>query len=335
MRKRVIYIIAPILIGITNSAFIYGQKTDLEKLQGKTWIYQWDVGYEDEGGWKMKYDCCKETYTLYSAKKEYPSYDFPFYLSNQIETQFVHSKVGSVQNGRYMIYSRGTAGTSVQEILKLTETELTMQSIKSGNILSYRALEYFTMKYVLDNTLKGTLPFAPTKKTGFLEGYNFPINSTTIPDRLHTCVQLTSPTNNASAARGKFFRKFTAGSYNLVIVTFGDLTKNRTDVLCIVDNNGTIRSTLEGWVTVDGMAVKSYSIQGNGDVYISRIVPSSSTSLSFGNIDDSTVFSGNVETAIYSTSGGSFVYKETKAPSLIKTFTRELMSDPSKEVGGY
>ena len=337
MKKKLLYITALILTGITNSAFVYGQSSfRLDQLQGKTWRYQWPAGKEDDDYSELTFTCCIETNREYMPGEEDIILSNPFYLSDTFERRFDDNKIGQNQSGKYLVVKGdgdpeeddeyNLMSYSIYEALKFDNAEFTMINYPSGIVSTFRVVNVFTMKYVIDNTPTSTLVgnFHPTKTSGFLEGYNYPVNSTAIPDRLHTNVQLTSPTDNRSAARGKFFRKYAIGSYYLVIVTFGDATNNRTDVLCIVDRNGNIRSTLEGWVTVNGMTVKSYGIQPDGDVYIDRIAPSSSTPLLFESLPS---FSGKVERTVYSTSG-SFVYKSAYPPSAsTSTFTKSFLSD--------
>jgi len=191
------------------------------------------------------------------------------------------------------------------------------------------------MKYALDKTPKATLPFAPTKTTGFLEGYDFPVYNKTIPDKLYKDIQLTKFTDNSSAARGRFFRKFQLGSYYLVVVTFGDLTNNRTDVLCVVNSAGTILDKLEVWVTGEGATVKQYNILPNGDVIINRVKTTESRSFEettatlFGGIR------GNIETTFYGIdSSGKFFQNKPAYTSPEKLIFKQL-TDMSKNVGDY
>ena len=323
MKKRLLYIVALILTGIASSAFVYGQSTVLERLQSKTW--RWATS-------NYKFTCCEQI-----AMRDYGrTISHPFYLSDTpTHADFDDSKVGNVPNGRYIIRPGFADDTEfpvfANEIISLNDTELKLRLRDGITIATFRALEAHTMQYVLRNTPTSTLPFAVKKNTGFLEGYgNFPINQA-IVDRIHTNVQLTQFTNNAAQRRGAFLRKFQSGSNFIVVVTFGDLYRNRTDVICIVNSAGTILSTLEGLVIVDGMTVKSYTITPSGQVHIYQVVPSSTTPLRF---QDVTSFPGNLTNTIHSISGSSFS-SGTFVNSVPKTFTRSLLSDPDREVQMY
>ena len=135
MKKRLLCIAVLILTGILNSAFIYGQSgSTLDKLQGKTWRIQWSDDY-------MDYQFTR-TDKIYMFEDEPTSR--PFYLSDQIETQFNESKVGTVTNGRYIIVEGSDPDDEyfrvfVYEIMKLDNTEFTIK-LRNGSIATHRAL---------------------------------------------------------------------------------------------------------------------------------------------------------------------------------------------------
>ena len=198
-----------------------------------------------------------------------------------------------------------------------------------------QTISLFSMKYVLENTPIEKLPFNATKNWGFPKGYNYPIDNSNkkIPEKLYDNVQLTQYTGIDSEQRGEFFRKFLlpSGIY-IVVVSFGGASDWRTDVLCTVDKEGNVLSTLEGMVRVMDITVKQYRIAENGSaIYISRVVPSSSTSLRFENISS---FSGYIETVGYSIKDGKFS-GVTSVTSQTKTFTKNLLSDPNVNLWEY
>jgi len=345
MKKKLLYTITLILTGIVNSAFIYGQSSSmLDKLQGKTWMPQ---SYESSFPWKYTYTRTTETGTLCQPGKEDIVVERPFYLSDYVEFQFDDSKVGKVENGQYMIVKKlfrggiltNEDGTPVNftptatpyAIHKLTDTELKITTT------TYKALEAHTMKYVIDNTPTQSLPFNATKTLGFLDGYDIPVNNNTITDRLYTNVQLTQYTDVSAQKRGKFFRKFapsnagSSGYAYIVAVTFGDVTDNRTDMLCVVDNNGNILDKIEGRVTVDGMTLKQWRILSNGTIEIFQVKPSSSTSLK---VEDATSFSGYIVNNAYSIKSGKFSLDKS-TPSPTGTLTKTTLSNTSTNLWGY
>ncbi len=200
MKKKILYITILVITGITNCAFIYGQTGSmLEKLQGKTWRLQSrDGSFED-----VKYTRRGMILLPRGANTE----GRPFYLSDRIETKFDRNKVGKVENGKYIVKKglEGERGREVFnfEIVKLDDKELVMK--ERDYIWTYRALEVITLKYVLDNTPTGMLPFTAERGTELLTSYNFPITNKTIPDRLYQNVQLTKYTTNTTETRGGSF----------------------------------------------------------------------------------------------------------------------------------
>ena len=331
MKKRLLYIVALILTGIANSAFIYGQSSVLEKLQEKTWRWQRNDGrYTD-----YKYTCCQQIGTRENGR----SVSNTFYLSDTPDTQFNDDKVGNVSNGRYMIRPGFTNDPEfpvfVEEIVELNDAEFKIR-LRTGSVATFKALEYYTMKHAINNTPVSTLPFTIRKATGFLEGYDFPVASRSIPDMIYTTIQRTDATNNSSAMRGKFLRKFKVGSYFLVIVTFGDPDDLRTDVLCSVDANGNILSTLEIGVTGDGMMVKDCTITPSGDVYVYQAVSNGVTPTRFEDVLGG--FRGPVEDSLYNLTNGRLVkntaysFHQSQQSPVIRVFSREKMSDPNVSV---
>lgn len=333
MKKRLLYTMALVLAGITSSALSYGQNTyRLDQLTGKTWQsrtpsdYYVEITYTNNG---------TRTYTSYIDGEKQPSSEKDFYLSdNPNEPRFDRSKVGKVLQGRYIVENGshpmydtefgGRFSYFVFEILTLTDRELKTRNVQKPTIYTFDVVGAYTMKYVLDNTPTSNLSsFSISKNTGFLEGYNIPVNHA-IVDKIYTNVQLTQSTNLSAQKRGKFLRKFQLGSNYIIVVTFGDLDYNRTDVICIVNSAGTVLSTLEGLVIVDGMMVKYSSIQPNGSVYVSQVVPSSSTSLLFKDVAS---FTGKSVTTVYNTSGSSFVKGAVYDAAQPKTFTRSILTD--------
>jgi hypothetical protein len=321
MKKRLLYIVALILTGIASSAFVYGQNTVLERLQGKTW--RW-------AGNDHKFTCCEKIVMFDYRDSE----SYSFYLSDTpTHTQFDDSKVGNVPNGRYMIRP-GFANDPenpvfVNEIVALNDAELKLR-LRNGVVATFRSLEAHTMQYVVRNAPTSQSPFSGLRGVGSQDhpNVNMPLN-TAVPDRLYRNVQLTQFTNIANQKRGRILGKFAVTNNNhIVVVTFGDLHNNRTDVLCLVNSSGTILRTIEGMVIVDGMLMKDYRLV-SGQVEIRQVVPSSSlASLSFDNV---TSFTGNVVTTVYSIASSSFdIIQGRTTTSGVKTFTRALLTNPDR-----
>ena len=201
------------------------------------------------------------------------------------------------------------------------------------------------MSFALSNTPTESVPFSATKKTRFLNGYNYPIDNSNnaIPDKLYENVQCTQYTHAGSGdQRGEFFRKFAIpGSSNvLVAIAFGGVTDWRTDVLCVATPSGNVISTLEAHVDFAYAAVKQYRITAQNKIIISKIVPASSTPIMFQTF---TSFVGQRVDVTYSiNSQGQFVQVSSQTFST-KTYTRSYLEnrdiniwdDNSSVVPGY
>lgn len=353
MKKRLLYIMI-LLAGITGNTFVYGQNNSmLDKLVEKTW----QAKPLDGGPYYTisRYNYNTKTSSLYVEDKPCPPQEASFYLSDQHDTQFDNSKVGKIQNGKYLIVKGNgiTRNLTAYEILKLDDTNLDLKLLLEDgtDILYFKSLGY-SMQYIISNAMSTEkLPFDGTKQAGFITSHGTPIsnlaltesntypienNYKIIPEKLYSNVQLTA--SLAVPQKGKFFRKFKLSNDNyIVVVSFGGAgatlvtAAGRTDILCLVDKNGNILSTLEGMVAGKGMTVKQYRITENGTIHISRVVPSSSTSLRF---EDVTSFTGIVETVSYSIANNKFTGMAGSGTAT-KTFTKELLSDQSKNVWQY
>jgi hypothetical protein len=280
----------------------------------------------------FKYTCCEQTIIIDNDPD--PS-SRPFYLSDTPDSQFDHSKVGRVANGRYLV-AEGYAGYEddpelgifVYEIVQLNDREYILK-YWNGKTATMKAFDVHTMQYILNNTPTERIPFG--WKIGAPDGYSFLINNRNIPNRAYTNVQLTQFTDNTSIGGGRFLRKMTLSNGNhVVVVSFGSTDLNRTDVLCLVNSSGTILSTVEGLVIVDGIKVKEYTLMGE-TVRVSQVVPrAGSPSIGFGNFS----FLGNVVHTDHNVVNGRFV-EGTKMTTSEKTFTKARMSDPSLNVSQY
>jgi hypothetical protein len=126
-----VFIVFALLLFLTSSIPV--QKTTLQKLTGKTWTYQYPEGYSKPIVLTFSFTDSTQTGTI-TFEGGGGSADRLFYLSDTIETVFDDSKVGNVQNGKYIIFNAcGTNGNCkvvVDEIISLTDVKL---SIKAAN----------------------------------------------------------------------------------------------------------------------------------------------------------------------------------------------------------
>lgn len=117
------------------------EKSTLDKLINKEWVYVIPVNGVIKQGWVFSDTIAKEFFVTenYNFKKE-----SPFYLAEQIETEFNPEKVGTAKNGKFIIYhdKRKRDGQYYYkdlsfEILELSEKHLTMKC-KNGSVLQFK-----------------------------------------------------------------------------------------------------------------------------------------------------------------------------------------------------
>lgn len=197
-----------------------------------------------------------------------------------------------------------------------------------------------SVKEALDKMSTEPAPFSATKKTKFIYNNNFKIinQDNTIPDNMYDNIQLTQyfhAREDYSELGGETFRKFSIpGSSNkILIVSFGGDTDYHTSVLCIVSPSGIVLDTLEGEISFGGIYVKQYRIiNPQSNITVTRIVPTSSTSISFNSDPLFTSFTGYRLDTIYSINSlGRFV-KQSKKSYKTKTYTRGYLEDTSKDL---
>jgi hypothetical protein len=180
-----------------------------------------------------------------------------------------------------------------------------------------------------------TVPFNATKtKESIYEDSNGVVNpNNVIPDKLYDNVQLTeydhasvSPDLGAST-----FRKFAIpNSINkLLAVEFGGCTIWRTYVLCVVSPSGSVIDTLEAAVRFGFIALKQFRIDAQSNIIITRIVPTSSTSIP---LETFSSFSGyRLDTTYAINSQGQFV-KQSEQRYVTKTYTSAYLEDKNKDI---
>ena len=341
MKKKLLYFTALILIATGSNAFIYGQScaqsgSTLDKLTERTWLSIPAIPTPD---FQIiyKYGCGTETCEMTYQGKERILVK-PFYLSDRIETQFDKSKIGKIQNGKYIIAQRvgydGIPHIEVFEIVTLTDTELQVKAPSSLGPTSYRSIGC-TMKYIVDKMPTDKLPFDCTKQVKLPSVKPKIAGSQKATSAKHYYnIQLKEVTNPVD---GQFFRKFplSNGRYIVVVAFGGDLGDgdNRTDVLCLVDKDGKILSTLEGSIRSKGITMKQFRISDNGNtIYVSQVKPNSSTPVT--RFEKITSFTGIVETTTYAIINNKFT-GVTGSGSSTKTFTKANLSDQYKNVWQY
>ncbi|MDR1199150.1 MAG: hypothetical protein LBK94_09115 [Prevotellaceae bacterium] len=138
--KRKIKILASLLF-LFGSLCLTAQTnnpTTMQKLINKTWTLV--SNNANECLYKHQYTATQLIESVVCQEKT-TSGNADFYLSNQIEATFDYSKVGNIQNGKYIIeYIPDLNGESifhVDEIITITDTYLETKSLKSGSTFKF------------------------------------------------------------------------------------------------------------------------------------------------------------------------------------------------------
>ena len=192
-----------------------------------------------------------------------------------------------------------------------------------------QAPKNWTVGEIINRVPAEPIPFDGEKGLRFDSNYSYYVNNddNLIPDRLYDNVQLSEYTHasESSDLMANAFRKFTGQNGNtLLVVSFGGVTDYRTDVMCVINSSGQILSTLEVAVVYARAFFKQFRINGQGQIIVTTIKPTSTTSIPFVKFDN---FQGYREDITYSiNSKGQFVQilKKTFQP---KNYTETYLSD--------
>lgn len=180
-------------------------------------------------------------------------------------------------------------------------------------------------------TVTESIPIDFTKTGVILSPeYGFPIDNSNraIPDSFCTNVQMTEfnsiGTNTELAP--VLYRKFAIPNSNniLAVVDFGGATCHRTDVLCVVNPNGQILSTMIGRVTYAEITIRQFRINAQCQILRTTLTTNATTSIPLA---DLTSFVGQRKDEVFSiNSQGQFVLVSTQLFQP-KTYTAEYLMD--------
>ena len=135
-----------------------------------------------------------------------------------------------------------------------------------------------------------------------------------IPDKLYKDFQCTDFVLASSDPELSpiLFGKFQVPNSNWIIgaVTFGGATDLQTTNLIVVDKQGTIKSVLESEIQFGLIAAKQFRITYEGKVTITKLVPTSSTSVKFYDFNQISAY--KVDETYSINSSGIFVKEEEK-----------------------
>ncbi len=175
------------------------------------------------------------------------------------------------------------------------------------------------------------VPFNATKRVKGL-GVSGIINSNhSISDKLYDNVQLTQYTSASAEPEldAVFFRKFAIPNSNrtLIVVSFGHNYGGwNTHVLCVVNPDGTIVSTLDGTISGAEVYVKQFRINAQNKIIVTTIHPETTISIPFKTF---TSFVGGRRDIAYSVNAQGQFVQESIVVYKSKTYTRSYLEDES------
>lgn len=198
---------------------------------------------------------------------------------------------------------------------------------------------------IAENTLSEAIRIATTSNVPFDLSKRFKIPTgtkgggyfkcpDTIPDRVYTNVQLTQYTRASTdpARDAILLMKFVIPNSNrlLLVVSFGNYYGgDETISLCVVNQDGTIVSTLLGSVTGNDAYVKQCRINAQHQVVVTTIIPNSRTSIPLVTF---TSFDGHRKDITYSIDSKGQFFQVAVQNYTGKTYTRTYLEDMSKNL---
>nr|WP_303776901.1 hypothetical protein [Bacteroides intestinalis] len=136
--KMIISFICVYLFVYTGKAF--GQeRTTLSLLANKEWIMQFPE--KQNFSYKLTYDTHTQTYTFIYSDGGYVD-KVPYYLSDEVASNFDSTKVGKCECGKYIITlitpKNEKKRVLVYEILDLSAVYLKVRSLSNNSILQFK-----------------------------------------------------------------------------------------------------------------------------------------------------------------------------------------------------
>ena len=180
-------------------------------------------------------------------------------------------------------------------------------------------------------TVTESIPIDFTKTGVMFEiEYKFPIDNTNraIPDRFYKNVQMTEYDSVGSRLElaPVLYRKFSIPNNNniLAVVNFGGATCHTTNVLCVVNPNGQILSTLIGEVCYAEITIRQFRINAQCQILRTTLTTNATASIPLANL---TSFIGQRKDEVFSINAqGQFVLVSTQLFQP-KTYTADYLMD--------
>ena len=208
---------------------------------------------------------------------------------------------------------------------------LTFTFVISLILIPSNCCAQLSIKEAVNKISVSSVPFNVIKGLKLPSGYHsYSINTgNTIPDKLYNNVQLTQHTSASVDPElgAVLFLKFAIPNSDkaLIAVAFGHgYGGDETQILCVVNSNGTILSTLEGTIMGKDVYVKQFRVPAQGKVIVTTIKPTSTTSIPFETCSN---FSGYRQDITYTINAqGQFIQSSVQTYKS-KTYTSTYLSN--------
>ena len=177
------------------------------------------------------------------------------------------------------------------------------------------------------------LPYEAGKNNLRIQSVGITNPNNVIPNKLYKDFQCTDYVLASSEPELNpiLFGKFQVPNSNWIIgaVTFGGATDLQTTNLIVVDKQGNIKSVLESEIQFGLIASKQFRIASDGKVIITKLVPTSSTSVKFCDFNQISAY--RVDESYLINSSGIFV-KEGEKKYGTKNYTKSQLDTMNNDL---
>ncbi len=177
------------------------------------------------------------------------------------------------------------------------------------------------------------LPYEAGKNNLRIQSVGITNPNNVIPDKLYKDFQCTDYVLASSDPELNpiLLGKFQVPNSNWIIgaVTFGGATDLQTTYLIVVDKQGNIKSVLESEIQFGLIATKQFRITSDGKVTITKLVPTSSTSVKFYDFNQISAY--KVDETYSINSSGIFV-KEGEKKYGTKNYSKSQLDTMSNDL---
>ncbi len=177
------------------------------------------------------------------------------------------------------------------------------------------------------------LPYEAGKNNSRAQSVGITNPDNVIPDKLYKDFQCTDYVLSSSdpELRPVLFGKFQVPDSNWMIgaVTFGGATDLQTTHLIVADKQGNIKSVLESEIQFGLIATKQFRITCDGKVIITKLVPTSSTSVKLYDFNQISAY--RVDETYSINSSGLFV-KEQEKKYKPKNYSKSQLDTPNNDL---